>query len=114
MSRQNDEIDAICYSAAVYWKIASGRPADSCDGCKHDLGGGCCRINVEAECREGGGFEMWEHRVPEEPEKLPEENRERPKLSKGDMILKWAAIVITAIAYPVVLYKVWQLWQMIR
>ena len=33
---------------------------DSCDGCKHDLGGGCCKINVEGECREGGGFELWE------------------------------------------------------
>lgn len=33
---------------------------DSCEGCKYDLGGGCCRINLEAECREGGGFEMWE------------------------------------------------------
>lgn len=33
---------------------------DSCDGCKHDLGGGHCKINVEGECREGGGFELWE------------------------------------------------------
>lgn len=33
---------------------------DSCEGCKHDLGGGRCRMNVELECREGGGFEMWE------------------------------------------------------
>lgn len=34
----------------------------SCDGCKHDLGGGCCRINAEGECREGGGFELWEEK----------------------------------------------------
>ena len=33
---------------------------ENCDGCKHDLGGGRCRMNVEYECREGGGFEMWE------------------------------------------------------
>lgn len=33
---------------------------DSCDGCKHDLGGGRCRMNLEYECREGGGFELWE------------------------------------------------------
>ena len=34
--------------------------ADSCNGCIHDLGGGCCRMNSEYECREGGGFELWE------------------------------------------------------
>lgn len=33
---------------------------ESCEGCKNDLGGGHCRINVEGECREGGGFELWE------------------------------------------------------
>lgn len=33
---------------------------ESCDGCIHDLGGGRCRMNLEYECREGGGFEMWE------------------------------------------------------
>ena len=33
---------------------------DSCTGCKNDLGGGCCRINAEAECREGGGYELYE------------------------------------------------------
>ena len=31
-----------------------------CESCRHYLGGGCCRINLEAECREGGGFEAWE------------------------------------------------------
>ena len=31
----------------------------SCAGCSNDLGGGCCRINEESECREGGGFELW-------------------------------------------------------
>lgn len=33
---------------------------ESCEGCKNDLGGGHCRINMERECREGGGFELWE------------------------------------------------------
>lgn len=33
---------------------------NSCEGCRNDLGGGCCRMNVEGECREGGGFELWE------------------------------------------------------
>lgn len=26
---------------------------DSCRGCKHHLGGGLCRMNVEAECGKG-------------------------------------------------------------
>ena len=35
---------------------------ESCDGCKHDLGGGRdnCRLNLAYECRDGGGFEAWE------------------------------------------------------
>lgn len=32
---------------------------ESCTGCKHDLGGGQCRINLEAECRKGA-HEAWE------------------------------------------------------
>lgn len=38
---------------------------ESCDGCNNDLGGGCCRINAEAECREGGGYELYEEGDPE-------------------------------------------------
>ena len=33
---------------------------ESCIGCRYYLGGGYCRINAEKECREGGGFELWE------------------------------------------------------
>ena len=33
----------------------------SCKGCKHDLGGGCCRSNLEKECA-AGDFEAWEVR----------------------------------------------------
>ena len=32
---------------------------DSCEGCRYDLGGGCCRMNMEAECGEGDR-ELWE------------------------------------------------------
>lgn len=32
-----------------------------CETCRHDLGGGCCRINLEAECA-AGEFEAWEPR----------------------------------------------------
>ena len=73
---------------------------NSCIGCIHDLGGGCCRINVEAECREGGGFELWESESHE---------AEAPcqKLSRSDQVLKWGAIILTFLAYPLVLYKLW-------
>lgn len=35
-----------------------------CETCSHDLGGGCCRINLEAECA-AGEFEAWEPREKE-------------------------------------------------
>ena len=31
----------------------------TCNTCRHYLGGGCCRINLEAECG-AGEFEAWE------------------------------------------------------
>jgi len=34
----------------------------TCPTCAHHLGGGQCRLNAEAECCEGGGFELWEVR----------------------------------------------------
>lgn len=37
------------------------RDHDSCTGCKHDLGGGQCKINLEAECGKGA-HEAWEER----------------------------------------------------
>lgn len=33
--------------------------SEPCDTCKHYLGGGQCRINLERECAEGG-YEAWE------------------------------------------------------
>ena len=35
----------------------------SCSGCKHHLGMGLCRINLEQECAAGGGYEAWEPRA---------------------------------------------------
>lgn len=32
---------------------------ESCEGCRWYLGGGCCRQNLEFECREGD-YELWE------------------------------------------------------
>ena len=39
--------------------MAVGIIHDSCEGCRHNLGGGCCRINEEAECG-AGDRELWE------------------------------------------------------
>lgn len=91
----------------------------SCDSCYHYLGGGCCRINLEAECREGGGFEAWAPRIAPVPvpEAIPEseedpEPEEVPEFDdKSDMaetILKWASIGICILAYPLVIYKLYE------
>ena len=34
----------------------------NCSTCTYHLGAGFCRLNVEMECAEGGGFELWERR----------------------------------------------------
>lgn len=39
---------------------------DKCPTCKHYLGGGCCRINLEAECA-AGYFEAWEPKDKKDP-----------------------------------------------
>ena len=36
----------------------------TCTSCRHYLGGGCCRINLEADCA-AGGYEAWEPRKEE-------------------------------------------------
>lgn len=56
---------ASCCVAAAIALIEKNEPKveperESCEGCKNNLGGGHCRINVEGECREGGGFELYE------------------------------------------------------
>ena len=40
----------------------------NCASCNSYLGGGCCRLNVEAECCEGGGFELWEAKISKKEE----------------------------------------------
>ena len=42
-----------------------------CATCRYHLGGGCCRINLEAECA-AGEYEAWEP-------KEDDENRERSR-----------------------------------
>ena len=34
----------------------------ACPTCAHHLGAEECRINAEGECREGGGYELWQPR----------------------------------------------------
>ena len=57
---------ACCCTAFIGHLIADSDREDvepehtSCEGCKHNLGGGHCRLNVEDECCEGGGFELYE------------------------------------------------------
>lgn len=89
----------------------------SCESCYHYLGGGCCRINLESECREGGGFEAWTSQstpelVPEaitesnaEPDTAPE-SEDKPDLA--ETIPKWASIGICILAYPLVIYKLYE------
>ena len=36
-------------------------PPGTCNGCKHHLGGGQCRQNLENECA-AGEYEEWEER----------------------------------------------------
>jgi hypothetical protein len=55
---------ASCCVASVIALVEKDEPEneperESCEGCKNNLGGGHCRINVEGECREGGGFELY-------------------------------------------------------
>ena len=69
-----------------------------CEGCKNSIGGVDCRLNVEDECREGGGYEAFEP--------SPSES---PKPSRSERFLKWSAIVLVWIAYPAVLYKLYLL-----
>lgn len=69
-----------------------------CASCKHDLGGGYCRINLEGECREGGGYEAWEEA----------EQKEEPHTNAAETALKWSSIVLCAIAYPLVIYRIYE------
>lgn len=71
-----------------------------CESCKNVVAGFTdCTLHLEGECREGGGFEAWE------PQERPE------AIYKPDLpetILKWASISICFLAYPVVIYKVYE------
>lgn len=75
---------------------------ESCDGCKHDLGGGRdnCRLNLAYECRDGGGFEAWEPK--EEAQDHSNDAHSTPFLIYfgltcamiGAIIYKWAVALL--------------------
>lgn len=69
-----------------------------CEGCKHSIGGVDCRLNVENECKAGGGYEAWEPML-----------TAQLKPSRSEQFLKWSAIVLVWCAYPVVIYKLFLL-----
>ena len=69
-----------------------------CEGCKNSIGGVDCRLNVENECKAGGGYEAWET--------MP---TAQLKPSRSERFLKWSAIVLVWLAYPAVIYKLFLL-----
>lgn len=69
-----------------------------CEGCKNSVGGVDCRLNVEQECKAGGGYEAWE----------PAEN-EPYRSGHFEKLLKWSAIILVWFAYPAVIYKLFLL-----
>ena len=61
------------FALALCRAVGSAREAEHamlmdvcCDGCRHYLGGGHCRINLEKECADGD-FEAWEEEEHAEP-----------------------------------------------
>ena len=69
-----------------------------CEACRHYLGGGCCRINLEPECREGGGYEAWE----------AAEKDAEPKRSKAENLLVRMLLILCFISYPIALYNIYE------
>ena len=72
----------------------------SCKGCKHHLGGGCCRLNVEAECGKGER-ELYE---PEEAD-----DGKWYHVPKEDMPIFLVSAVISLAVWGTAFYKLY-LW----
>lgn len=56
---KSGEADAQAEKEFLEWLNTQRR---CCPTCAHHLGAEQCRINAEGECREGGGYELWEER----------------------------------------------------
>lgn len=54
--REKQTLDAI--EQAIEMAVLEEEGHTSCEGCKHHLGGGMCRINLEDECGKGE-HEAW-------------------------------------------------------
>lgn len=110
MNVSDTEIELVSSPRALNFKLEYSEPEKEedrmsahipCEGCVNGLGGGHCRINLEAECREGGGYEAFE------PKPIPEPAPERV-LSKGEKLLRTGFIAILFLTYPLALYKLYQ------
>lgn len=56
---KSGEADEQAEKEFLEWQKTQRR---TCPTCARHLGAEQCRINAEGECREGGGFELWEAR----------------------------------------------------
>lgn len=70
-----------------------------CKGCRHSIGGVDCRLNLEMECREGGGYEAWEAAAPQ-----------KPKDDRRYKIMMWSVIIFAWFGSVV---AVWRLVELI-
>ena len=71
-----------------------------CEVCSNAVKGFTdCKLHLEAECREGGGYEAFE------PIPTPEE----PKLSTFEKVFRIAIISISFLCYPLVIYRLYWL-----
>lgn len=66
-----------------------------CERCKNSIGGVDFRLNVEDECREGGGYEAFEPSP-----------AETPKSSRFERFLKWSSIILSWIAYAAIICRI--------
>lgn len=65
-----------------------------CEACRWHIGAGCCRINMEDECGEGGCYELWEPCASEErPELESRAHRWTRRIVIGLLIFEIGCIV---------------------
>lgn len=73
---------------------------NTCEGCKHHLGGGCCRLNVEAECGKG-------ERELYEPIEVEDEGKWY-QVPKGDMPIFIVSALISLAVWGTAIYKLYR------
>ena len=68
----------------------------NCSNCRWYLGAGQCRLNVESECAEGGGYELWDDKksnVLDEATSAPHDINDELKDFKIALAKMWFAYV---------------------